>query len=79
MVQKSNEENSSISNDYDEDFENEEGIHRSSQTGIEDEANEEEKDLNHFQVLNLLIGNSKETQKAKLRKIKMILSLVMIP
>jgi len=48
LVQKSNEENSSISNDYDEDFENEEGIHRSSETGIEDEANEEEKDLKSF-------------------------------
>ena len=48
MVQKSNEDNSSMENDFQEGFENEEGIHRSSQTGIEDEANEEEKDLKSF-------------------------------
>jgi hypothetical protein len=37
-----------MENDFQEGFENEEGIHRSSQTGIEDEANEEEKDLKSF-------------------------------
>ena len=48
MVQKSNEDNSSLENNFDEEFENEEGIHRTSETGIEDEANEEEKDLKSF-------------------------------
>ena len=48
MVQKSNDDNSSMENDFEEEFENEEGIHRSSDTGIEDEANEEEKDLKSF-------------------------------
>ena len=70
MVQKSNEENSSISNDYDEDFENEEGIHRSSQTGIEDEANEEEKDLKSFSSSELTNWEQQRDSKGETKKNK---------
>ncbi len=70
MVQKSNEENSSISNDYDEDFENEEGIHRSSETGIEDEANEEEKDLKSFSSSELTNWEQQRDSKGETKKNK---------
>ena len=70
MVQKSNEENSSISNDYDEDFENEEGIHRSSETGIEDEANEEEKDLKSFSSSELTNWEQQRDSKGENKKNK---------
>ncbi len=70
MVQKSNEENSSISNDYDEDFENEEGIHRSSDTGIEDEANEEEKDLRSFSSSELTNWEQQRDSKGETKKNK---------
>jgi len=70
LVQKSNEENSSISNDYDEDFENEEGIHRSSETGIEDEANEEEKDLKSFSSSELTNWEQQRDSKGETKKNK---------
>ena len=70
MVQKSNEENSSVSNDYDEDFENEEGIHRSSETGIEDEANEEEKDLKSFSSSELTNWEQQRDSKGENKKNK---------
>ena len=70
MVQKSNEENSSLSNDYDEDFENEEGIHRSSETGIEDEANEEEKDLKSFSSSELTNWEQQRDSKGETKKNK---------
>lgn len=70
MVQKSNEENSSISNDYDEDFENEEGIHRNSETGIEDEANEEEKDLKSFSSSELTNWEQQRDSKGETKKNK---------
>ena len=70
MVQKSNEENSSISNDYDEDFENEEGIHRSSETGKEDEANEEEKDLKSFSSSELTNWEQQRDSKGETKKNK---------
>lgn len=70
MVQKSNEENSSINNDYDEDFENEEGIHRSSETGIEDEANEEEKDLKSFSSSELTNWEQQRDSKGETKKNK---------
>ena len=70
MVQKSNEENSSISNDYDEDFENEEVIHRSSETGIEDEANEEEKDLKSFSSSELTNWEQQRDSKGETKKNK---------
>ena len=70
MVQKSNEENSSINNDYDEDFENEEGIHRSSETGIEDEANEEEKDLKSFSSSELTNWEQQRDSKGENKKNK---------
>ena len=70
MVQKSNEENSSINNDYDEDFENEEGIHRNSETGIEDEANEEEKDLKSFSSSELTNWEQQRDSKGETKKNK---------
>ena len=70
MVQKSNEENSSISNDYDEDFENEEGIHRSGETGMEDEANEEEKDLKSFSSSELTNWEQQRDSKNETKKNK---------
>ncbi len=70
MVQKSNEENSSISNDYDEDFENEEGIHRSGETGMEDEANEEEKDLKSFSSSELTNWEQQRDSKSETKKNK---------
>jgi len=70
LVQKSNEENSSINNDYDEDFENEEGIHRSSETGIEDEANEEEKDLKSFSSSELTNWEQQRDSKGETKKNK---------
>ena len=44
MVEKSNEEE----NELEEDFDSEEKIHRSGKSGLEDEANEEEQDLKSF-------------------------------
>tara|TARA_B100001029_G_scaffold157996_1_gene144384 strand:- start:24816 stop:26342 length:1527 start_codon:yes stop_codon:yes gene_type:complete len=70
LVQKSNEENSSISNDYDEDFENEEGIHRSGETGMEDEANEEEKDLKSFSSSELTNWEQQRDSKSETKKNK---------
>jgi len=70
LVQKSNEENSSISNDYDEDFENEEGIHRSGETGMEDEANEEEKDLKSFSSSELTNWEQQRDSKNETKKNK---------
>ena len=70
MVQKSNEDNSSMENDFDEEFENEEGIHRSSETGIEDEANEEEKDLKSFSSSELTSWEQERDSKVDNKKNK---------
>ena len=48
MVEKSNQEEGSLDSDFDEDADNEDGIHRSADTGLEDEANEEQNDLKSF-------------------------------
>ena len=70
MVQKSNEDNSSNENDFEEEFENEEGIHRSSQTGIEDEANEQEKDLKSFSSSELTNWEQERDSKVDNKKNK---------
>ena len=70
MVQKSNEDNSSLENDFEEEFENEEGIHRTSETGIEDEANEEEKDLKSFSSSELTSWEQERDSKVDNKKNK---------
>ena len=70
MVQKSNDDNSSMENDFEEEFENEEGIHRSSDTGIEDEANEEEKDLKSFSSSELTNWEQERDSKVDNKKNK---------
>tara|TARA_Y100001960_G_scaffold327236_1_gene413172 strand:- start:6840 stop:8366 length:1527 start_codon:yes stop_codon:yes gene_type:complete len=70
LVQKSNEDNSSLENNFDEEFENEEGIHRTSETGIEDEANEEEKDLKSFSSSELTSWEQERDSKVDNKKNK---------
>jgi len=70
LVQKSNDDNSSEENDFEEEFENEEGIHRSSETGIEDEANEEEKDLKSFSSSELTNWEQERDSKVDNKKNK---------
>ena len=53
-----------------EEFENEEGIHRSSETGIEDEANEEEKDLKSFSSSELTSWEQERDSKVDNKKNK---------
>ncbi len=76
MVQKSNDDNSSEENDFEEEFENEEGIHRSSETGIEDEANEEEKDLKSFSSSELTNWEQERDSKVDNKKNKEALRLL---
>ena len=66
MVEKSNEEE----NGLEEGFDDEEKIHRSGKSGLEDEANEEEQDLKSFSSSELTSWeqereSNRDTKKAK--------------